>query len=178
MSVQIDFPGISQRILSVTGIPERRYSELHAGVAGAVYYLEAGSGGRGARGGGGDGEGGGGSTLHRYRLTDRRATNFVTGVAEYSVSADGHKLLYRTGEGEGRGRGGPANGTSPNLFIGDADRNTPQAGQGRVNDRISGRCLSPRRVRRSRRRSRRCRQPERPTSRSCGSRCWKPRPAY
>src|SRR5438045_4372171 len=52
---------------------------------------------RGARGGGGDGEGGGGTILHRYRLTDRRAANFVTGVTEYSVSADGRKLLYRTG---------------------------------------------------------------------------------
>ncbi len=129
VTVQIDFPGISQRILSVTGIPERRYSELRAGVAGAVYYLEAGSGGRGARGGGEDGPTG--SILHRYRLTDRRATNFVTGVVEYSVSADGHKLLYRTGGGGGRGRGA-GNATGPNLFVVDADRNPPQAGQGRV----------------------------------------------
>ena len=50
---------------------------------------------------------GGGATLHRYRLSDRRAAAFVTGVAEYDVSADGHKLLYRTGGGAGgRGRGG------------------------------------------------------------------------
>jgi len=130
VSVQIDFTGISQRILAVTGIPERRYSNLRAGVAGNVYYLEAGTGGRGARGGGTDGEGGGGSTLHRYRLTDRRATTFVAGVAEYSVSADGHKLLYRTGGAGGRGRGGQ--GTAPSLFVVDADRNAPVAGSGRV----------------------------------------------
>jgi tricorn protease len=133
VTVPIDFPNISQRILSVAGVPERRYTELRSGVAGTVYYLEAGAAGRGARGG--DGEGGGGSVLHRYRLTDRRATNFVTGVAEYSVSADGHKLLYRSGGG-GAGRGGGRGGgaaAGPSLFIVDADRNPPQAGAGRVN---------------------------------------------
>ena len=54
--------------------------------------------------GGGRGGAGGGATLHRYRLSDRRAAPFVTGVAEYDVSADGRKLLYRTGGGAG-GRG-------------------------------------------------------------------------
>ena len=133
VTVQIDFPDISQRILSVTGIPERRYSQLRSGVAGTVYYLEAGSGGRGARGGGGE-DGPAGSTLHRYRLSDRRAANFVAGVVEYSVSADGRKLLYRTGGGGAAGRGGRggAGANGPSLFIVDADRNPPQAGQGRV----------------------------------------------
>jgi tricorn protease len=133
VTVQIDFPNIQQRILSVTGIPERRYSDLRAGLAGTVYYLEAGAGGRGARGGGADGGVGGGSILHRYRLTDRRATTFVASVAEYSVSADGRKLLYRIGGGGRGGRGGAANPVGPSLFIVDADRNAPQAGAGRVN---------------------------------------------
>jgi tricorn protease len=55
-------------------------------------------------------------------------------VAEYDVSADGHKLLYRTGGGGGgRGRGGAGGGgTGPGLFLVDADRNPPQAGTGRV----------------------------------------------
>jgi tricorn protease len=61
----------------------------------------------------------------------------MTGVAEYTVSADGHKLLYRTagGGGGGRGRGGPPpeGGTPAALFLVDADRNPPQAGQGRLN---------------------------------------------
>ncbi len=131
VTVQIDFAGLQQRILPVPGIPERQYSQLRAGVAGTVYYLEAGAGG----GRGGDDEGGG-SILHRYRLTDRRATNFVTGVADYSISADGRKLLYRVNPaGGGRGRGGAAPGgppPPPSLFVVDADRTAPATGQGRV----------------------------------------------
>src|SRR4030095_2750310 len=77
------------------------------------------------------------NTLYRYRLSDRRAAQFMTGVAEYTVSADGHKLLYRTagGGGGGRVRGAPApeGGTPAALFLVDADRNPPQTGQGRLN---------------------------------------------
>ena len=98
VTVQIDFDGLPQRIVSVPGVPERQYSQLKAGAPGAVYYLEAGAGG-------GRGGPGGGATLHRYRLSDRRAAVFATGVAQYDVSADGRKLLYRTGGGAG-GRGG------------------------------------------------------------------------
>jgi tricorn protease len=131
VTVQIDFAGLQQRILSVPGVPERAYSRLAAGAAGTVYYLEAAAGG----GRGADGEGGG-PILHRYRLSDRRATNFMTGVADYSVSADGRKLLYRgVPPGGGRGRGGAAPAgppPPPSLFIVDADRNPPPAGQGRV----------------------------------------------
>jgi tricorn protease len=127
--VQIDFDGLQQRIISVPGVPERQYSDLKAGPAGTVFYLEA--GGPGGRGGGG------GSTLQRYRLSDRRAAPFVTGAAEFDVSADGRKLLYRTGGagGGGRGRGGDpgAGGGGAGLFIVDTDRNPPQAGQGRIN---------------------------------------------
>ncbi len=133
VTVQIDFDGLPQRILSIESIPVRQYSQLKAGAPGTVFYLEAG----GAAGGGGGrgGAGGGGSTLQRYRLSDRRAATFVTGVAEYSVSADGRKLLYRTGGGGGGrgGRGGgAAGGAAVNLFLVDADRNAPQTGQGRL----------------------------------------------
>ena len=134
VTVQIDFEGLQQRIISVPGIPERQYSELKAGIAGTVYYLEAPAGGGGGRGGGG-GFGGAGSTLQRYRLSDRRANPFVTGVAAYDVSADGHKLVYRAGGGgAGGGRGGGQAGPppAPSLFLVDADRNPPQAGQGRL----------------------------------------------
>ncbi len=130
VTVQIDFDGLQQRIVAVTGIPERQYSHLRAGLAGTVFYLEQPAGG--ARGPAGIS---GGSELHRYRLSDRKAASFVSGVAEYALSADGHKLLYRTGGGTGGfGRRGGAGGTapSPGLFIVDADKNPPQAGQGRV----------------------------------------------
>ncbi|MBI1765893.1 MAG: PD40 domain-containing protein [Acidobacteria bacterium] len=133
-TVTIDFDGLQQRIIAVPGLPERQYSQLRAGVAGTVYYLE--SAGGGGRGGGGGFGGGGGSTLNRFRLSDRRAAPFVTGVATYDVSADGHKLVYRAGGGGGgggRGGGGFGAAPAPSLFIVDADRQPPQPGQGRLN---------------------------------------------
>ncbi len=138
VNVQIDFDGIQQRIVAVPGVAEHQYSELKAGVAGTVYYTEA---GERANGGGGRGGAGGGNTLMRYRLSDRRAASFVTGVAAYDVSADGHKLVYRTagggGAGGGRGRGGNAGGANgPSLFLVDADRQAPTAGAGRLNAQL------------------------------------------
>jgi tricorn protease len=124
VTVSIDFDGLQQRIVSVAGIQERQYSRLRPGIAGTVYYLEAGAAGDAERG----------STLHRYRLRDRRAATFVSGVAEYDVSADGRKLLYRTpAAGGGRGgRGGAGGDTRPAMFLVDADRTPPTAGQGRL----------------------------------------------
>ena len=132
VTVQIDSDRLAQRILAIPGVPEREYSQVKAGVAGTVYYLESsGAGGRAGRGGGG----GGGNTLQRYRLSDRRAAPFATGVSEYEVSADGHKLVYRAGGGGGGGgRGGGAAGAAagPAIFLVDADRNPPAAGAGRL----------------------------------------------
>src|SRR5690606_6049344 len=45
---------------------------------------------------------------------------FVQGVAQYVVSADGKKLLYRTGGQQGA------------LFLVDADKPAPTAGQGKL----------------------------------------------
>src|SRR5580658_8972668 len=132
VNVSIDFDGLQQRIVAVPGVPERQYSELRAGVAGSVYYLES-----AGRGGNAEGGGAGGGVLQRYRLSDRRAAPFVTGVAAYDISADGHKLVYRAGGGGGRGgRGaGAAAGApaGPALFLVDADRVPPPAGAGRLN---------------------------------------------
>ena len=125
VTVSLDFDGLQGRILAVPGVREGQYSHVAAGVPGTVYYMEAGAGG-GGRGGAG------GSSLQRYRLSDRRAAPFVTGVLDYDVSLDGHKLLYRAGGGGGArgGRGGaPA---APSMFIVDADRTPPQANQGRL----------------------------------------------
>jgi tricorn protease len=134
VNVQIDFGALQSRVLAVPGVPEAQYSELKAGAAGTVYYLRAGAGGGGA-GRGGAGPGGGGPELMRYRLSDRREAPFVSGVADYDVSLDGHKLLYRSaGGGGGRGGRGAAGGEppAPSLFIVDADRAPPQANQGRL----------------------------------------------
>jgi len=132
--VAIDFDGIQQRIVSVSGVPERPYSQLRAGAAGTVFYLETGAP---QNGGGGRGGAGASTVLERFRLSDRRAAPFVSGVAGYAVSADGHKLVYRTagagagGRGGRGGNGGAAAG--PALFLVDADRQPPQAGAGRLN---------------------------------------------
>jgi tricorn protease len=125
VTVTIDFDRLQQRIISIPGVPERQYSLLKAGVAGTVFYLEA--------AGGAGGPGGGGATLNRYRLSDRRAATFVTGAADYTVSADGRKLLYRGSGGGGGGRGAGGAAAGPALFLVDADRTPPQAGQGRLN---------------------------------------------
>src|SRR5215831_9648297 len=132
-NVQIDFDGISQRIVAIPGVPARQYNKLRPGVAGTVFYEQAADG---EDDGGGRGGAGGGSTVMRYRLSDRRAATFVAGAADYAVSADGRKLLYRTaggGGGRGGGRGAAGGGTGPALFLVDADRVPPAAGQGRVN---------------------------------------------
>src|SRR5262249_18164150 len=133
-TVQIDFDGLAQRILAIPGVTPREYTRLKAGVAGTVFYLQ--SVAAGEDDGGGRGGRGGGRTAGRYRLSDRRASTFVTGAADYTVSADGRKLLYRTGGaggGRGGGRGAAGGGSAPGLFLVDADRTPPQAGQGRLN---------------------------------------------
>jgi tricorn protease len=122
VTVQIDFDNIHRRIIAVPGVPQRNYSRVKAGGPGTVFYLEAAAGG-------------GQSTLQRYRLSDRRAAAFVTGVSDYVISADTRRLLYRGGGGAGGGRGGGRGGAAPAgpaLFIVDADRAAPQAGAGRL----------------------------------------------
>jgi tricorn protease len=130
-TVQIDFDGLSKRIISVPGVPERQYSSLQSGADGMVFFLEA----LRAQGVGAGGAGGGGNELIRYRLCDRRATTFASGVAAFEVSADGRKLVYRAagGGGFGGGAAAAARQPAPQMFIVDADRTPPQAGSGRLN---------------------------------------------
>jgi tricorn protease len=117
-SVTIDFDGIQKRIIAIPGVPERDYSQLKPGPSGNVFFIEPGAAGGG---GGRGGAGGGGSTIVRYQLSTRRAAPFVQGAAQYVISADGSKLLYRTG------------GATAGLFLVDANRAAvPQAGSGRL----------------------------------------------
>ena len=118
VSVNIDFDGIQQRIIVVGGVTERDYSQLRAGPAGTVFFLEA----MPATGTGNAGAGGGaGNTLHRLQLSTRRATPFAQGVQQFVVSADGKKLLYRTGGAQG------------GLYLIDTDKAAPAPGTGRLN---------------------------------------------
>ncbi|MEP6919732.1 MAG: PDZ domain-containing protein [bacterium] len=128
VKVDLDFDGLQQRIVSVPGVPERPYGQLRAGLEGTVYYLEA---GRPPAGGGPAA-----NELWRYKLSDRKATSFVSGVAAYEISADGRKLLYRTPAPQGPAAATPGPPPAPSLFLVDADRNPPTAGQGRLNVRL------------------------------------------
>jgi tricorn protease len=134
VTVQIDFDGLQQRIVSVPGLPERQYADLQAGVDGQVFFLET---GRSGTGGGAQG-GPTNNELIRYRLCDRRASTFISNVAAYEMSADRRKIVYRAaagggGQGGGPGGGGGANAPAPQLFLVDADRTPPQPGSGRLN---------------------------------------------
>lgn len=120
--VTIDFDRIQHRIVAVpnTSVPARRYSQLKAGASGTVFMLET-SSAIGARG----------NALHRYRLNDRKFEQFRDTVAEYAVSADGKKLVYRTAAPQD-----PNNPTAtparPQLFLIDADKAVPAANAGRL----------------------------------------------
>ena len=99
--------------------PERQYSQLRAGAAGTVYFLEAVPARRGARGAG---------RQHAASLPlERSPRRAVSSPASptYDVSADGHKLVYRAAAARcGTRRGAPRGGAPqlPALFLVDADR--------------------------------------------------------
>ena len=125
VTVRIDFDGLQNRTIAVQSVALRNYTQLKTGVSGTVFFLESvpqtGTSG-----------GGGGAALHRFQLTGRRAQQFATRVAQYVVSADGRKLLYRTGGGGFGGGGGGGQGATPQLFLVDADRAIPTANTGRL----------------------------------------------
>jgi tricorn protease len=121
-TVQIDFEDLQQRIVAVAAVPARQYAQLKVGAEGTVFMLEAPAPGTGARG----------NTLHRYQLKERKGIVFQSGVAEYAVSADGKKLVYRTPAPEAPPGAPPAANQRPSLFLVDADKEPPAAGKGRL----------------------------------------------
>lgn len=119
-AVTIDFDGLAQRVISL-GVVPRDYSALKAGTAGTVFFLESvPQSGTAAP----SVPGGGGSVLHRYTLKERKATVFAQGVAQYTVSQDGRKLLWRGAGPQGA------------LSIVNTEGTLPTAGQGRLNASI------------------------------------------
>ena len=80
--VHIDFDGISQRIISLN-VPTRDYAALRTGNAGQFFYIERVPNRP--------------NVLHRYDLTTRKAIDLIPNSAvDYSLSANGKKLLYQT----------------------------------------------------------------------------------
>jgi len=121
VTVQIEFDRLQSRILPVTAVPPRQYSQLKAGAAGTVFFFET-PGAAGARG----------SILHRFRLSDRRPDQFQSTVAEYAVSADGKKLVYRTAPPPANPNAPATAAARPALFLVDADKGVPSATAGRL----------------------------------------------
>ncbi len=107
VKVQIDFDGISQRILALP-IPPRNYEALAAGKEG-VLYLAQGPLVEGE-------EGPPRVTIQRFDLKTRKTEKLVDNVREFDVSFDGEKILYQEGE---------------NWFINPADKQ-PQPGKGMI----------------------------------------------
>jgi tricorn protease len=101
--VHIDFDKLDQRIIALP-LPARNYTSLTTGRAGIIFLVEA--GGAGGRGGGNGS--GGGSSLVRFDLKTRKSETLANGVASFDLSANGDKMLLRTGGGAGRGGRGAA----------------------------------------------------------------------
>jgi tricorn protease len=123
--VRIDFDGLQQRIIAIPGVAQRNYTQLRSGPAGTVFFIEPipATGTQEPTPGGGFG-GPPAGVLHRYQLKDRKAAQFAQGIVQYVVSGDGHKLLYRTPGQQGA------------LYLVDADRTIPTAGQGRLTTQL------------------------------------------
>ncbi|MHB1192958.1 MAG: S41 family peptidase [Longimicrobiales bacterium] len=83
-AVTIDFDGIASRIVAAPGLPVRNYTGLEPAPEGMVFIAEAIPNEQGA-------------TLHRYSLKDRKATEWVKGVNDATVSHDRKKILWRSG---------------------------------------------------------------------------------
>ena len=125
--VVIDVDGFQQRVVAVPGVPERQYSRLAPGVPGTVFMLEAPP--VAERGGAAPVAG---STIRRYRFNDRAAATFAANVADYAVSADGKKLLYRTPARAASDAVAAALPAPAALFLVDADGRVPDNGAGRL----------------------------------------------
>ncbi len=87
VDVRIDFQGIDQRILALD-VPEKDYLGLLAGTEGVLFYAE-------------DVEDESGFDLHRYALEDRESEAFLKKVTSATISSDGEKLLYSSGDSWG-----------------------------------------------------------------------------
>jgi tricorn protease len=85
VTVRIDLERVGQRILALD-VPAGDYSELKAGVAGTIFYLESTGSGPAAP-----------LRLQRYRLSERTAAPFFEGIRSYTLSGDKGKLLYQAG---------------------------------------------------------------------------------
>ena len=85
---RIDLEGIDQRIIALPMIPSRNYNGLYVGKAGTLFVTEIPQGPQ---------TGPFGLTLHRLDLEKRKFDQVQTGVNNFSISANGEKMLYQQG---------------------------------------------------------------------------------
>jgi len=81
-NVELDFEGISQRILALP-LPPANYSGLATGKDGEVYLEQA-----------QPPEQGGSATLLKFTLTDRKAEPIASGISDFRLSFNGEKYLF------------------------------------------------------------------------------------
>ncbi len=86
--VRIDVENIGQRILAVP-LPPRRYTGLQTGKPGVVFAMVAQEAAPGSPAG---------MTARRFTLSSRKEDVAVANVRFFEVSANGEKMLYRTGD--------------------------------------------------------------------------------
>jgi tricorn protease len=106
--VEIDFDGISQRILALP-VPERNYLGLSAGKEGEIYLEE-----------------GGPAfsffpssdvSLWKFALKTRKTDKLLEGISNFNISSNGEKMLYKKGDA---------------WFINSSDK-LPDSGTGKLN---------------------------------------------
>ena len=108
VKVQIDFDGLSQRILALP-IPARNYFGLSAGKEGVLYLVE----GPQVEGEGGPNH----MSLQKFDLKTRKVEQIIGNAEAFDLSFNGEKMLYRQGE---------------HWFINPAEK-PPEAGKGILN---------------------------------------------
>ena len=81
VTVKVDLPDIDQRILALP-LPARIYASLQAADGGKLFYLESATRTNGF-------------TLSSYDLKERKSETFLENIAEYWMTYNGKKLLYR-----------------------------------------------------------------------------------
>ncbi|HUF77270.1 MAG TPA: PDZ domain-containing protein [Longimicrobiales bacterium] len=82
--VRIDMERMDRRILALP-MPVRPYTATHAGAEGEVFVTAIAQGSPGL-------------TVHKFALEEREADVFVRGASGVALSADGRKLIYRSGQ--------------------------------------------------------------------------------
>jgi tricorn protease len=116
--VKVDFENIGQRILALP-LPPSHYISLQAGKANTVFVVE------GPRIAEISEESR--TAIYRWDLESRKPERMWEGVAHFSVSFDGKRVLYsRRQRGEGESSGGPGGPVGPEKwFIDDAIKPAP-----------------------------------------------------